>query len=261
MVLERNNMAIFNFKKKKIVLQCFANSQHLAEYVPIQMASSFYPNWWKELPKAVVSPGKLGGTGTMKTCVGFIKHFENSAIIPMWSDLIVGIGHQAAHYQYHFSDGVSEATHHPEYQYNNYFSGNQYQHLKLISPWLLYCDEPVNFMWTEPVWHTNFADQYRVLPGTIDFRYQHATNVNMILTRGTTDRKITIPFKQPIAHIVPLSDRDLHIEVIYDRNKWQDIAQSGFFAPTFIGKYFSIRRAHSELKNKQSKCPFGFGKK
>ena len=43
---------MFFFKKKKLVVECFTQSESLAE-VGIPKAARFFPDWWKDLPKSI----------------------------------------------------------------------------------------------------------------------------------------------------------------------------------------------------------------
>ena len=241
---------IFFFKKKPIVLHCATKRTEVLQLAPIQRASKYLPGWWKELPDSVRTPDNLHAITTMKGCVGFKDHYSRGVMLPMWSDLALEIGPLGTNdYRYQFSDLRSEISTHPAYQHNNTFETSKYQHLKFRSPWVFVCEEETEFLFMSPLWSFMFFSTMRLLPGTINFKYQ-GSNINFMVERLEAQQNIQIPFLEPLVHIVPLSDRPIKLIVSDDPKiikKGQDIS----YRSKFINKYNANIRALNFLKGKK----------
>ena len=83
------------------------------------------------------------------------------------------------------------------------------------------------------------------------FYYQHATHINLLIQ---DNKEIFIPFKQPILHLIPLTEREVvvhhhlvsEVEFERDRNRSHQVS--------FIGSYFKTKK---EIENQHSSnCPF-----
>jgi len=217
---------IFFFKKKKLVLNCVTDRQDVATYAPIKHAHAFYPDWWKTLPKTYQVPDVAADIATMKLCVGMRDLFQHGFIMPMWSDLNVDIGEIGTdYYRYQFADTSSVIQEHPAQQRVGFADNNLYQHLKIASPWRLQCEEDVPFIWLEPTWNKQNLTQYTFLPAVLEYKYQHATHINLLFTRnvqGTS--RVTFSFREPLVHVTPITERELDIRVIEDANLYRRLA-------------------------------------
>lgn len=253
-------MAWFNFKKKKIVLRCVTNRLDVASVAPVTHANKCFPDWWKALPKQRRDKTNRLVT-TLKTCYGLTNHYSRGVIIPMWCDLEIELGPNADEYRYQYSDLKSTALVHSTSQRGSYLDPSLYQHLKLDSPWRFYCDEKVDFIFQEPTWSMDNLNNYRILPGTVDFRYQHATNINMMLPRDINNIKsFIIPLGQPLIHIIPCDNREIKLEIVSDPDEYRYLENKEGQGLTFVNRYLNRRRLE-EKHEAESKCPFGFGKK
>lgn len=228
---------IFFFKKKPIHLYCATNRPEVFEYAPVQRASKFFPDWWKKLPSSMVDPQGFFSTATMKSCPGFADLYGHGIMTPMWCDLALQIGKEKSEfYRYQFSDMESSIQSHHPAQYGEAFSPLQYQHLKIMSPWAFYCEEQISFMTIEPIWDTLKFPSLRVLPGIVDYKYQSATHINLLIRRSDADQEILIPYLTPIYHVIPLSDRPLKLHVSNDVDLFNKIELKRY-RTKFMGKH------------------------
>jgi hypothetical protein len=236
------------FKKKKLVLNCVTNRRDVAMKAPVDYARNFYPDWWKALPKTLDVPGYAIPAPTMKSCVGLQDLYQHGLMLPMWCDLnvdVTPIGENK--HRHHFTDGKSNLYSHPPEQRGTFADENLFQHIKLDAPWRFQCDEEIPFVWSEPLWNMDDITQHRTLPGTVEYKYQNAVNINMLIVRRLEVASVLIPFGQPLAHLTPLTERELVINIIED--------------PQLFDKMYNpaVSFSHSYKKSKEAikkNCPF-----
>jgi hypothetical protein len=245
-------------KKRKIVLECITASKTVATYAPIQRASKSIPKWWIDVVKnpEPVKEDLMHNT-TMAGCTGMRDMYASGVMLPLWCELRVAVGSKGTgHYQYQFSDFKSKMGPHESGQRGEYLPDYDYLHLKIDSPWLFRCDEPINFYFAQPTWNIEKLEDYTIMPGVVDFKYQNTTNINVMFPRTDHMKVIDFPFRQPLAHIVPLDSRPIELKRILDKNLHAQIAES--FSPiTFVNSFKNKKAIDKKL---ESKCPFGFGR-
>lgn len=239
---------IFLFKKKPIVLTCITDNHHAMTMAPVQRAIKFIPDWWKSLPSSYKIDDDFYSSATMKHCAGFVDLYKNGVITPMWSDLALEIGQRGStFYRYQFSDGRSNAVQHISKQYQNYFDESKYQHLKIVSPWLFYCDEEINFMFSGVTWSSLRFSTITTLPGVINFKYQSSANINLLIRRTDQVQEILIPFHEPVCHIIPLSDRPLKLVLSNDDKLFKE-RKTLSSRSTFLRAYDTNKKAWKKFE-------------
>jgi hypothetical protein len=164
----------------------------------------------------------------------------------MWSDLdIVVESKQEGGYRFQYADRRSHAIEHPSEQYNNVYPPNNFQHLKLVPPWMFLCNENIQFAFLEHTWNLLHFNSFRVLPGVINFKYQTAGNVNIMIPKTDSEQFIHIPFKEPLAQIIPLSDRPIKLVLHADKDKFDALDDKFNRQFRFVKQYLTsskIRR-------------------
>jgi len=213
---------MIKFFKKDIILHCYTADASVYNYAPIQKAANFLPEWWRNLPKFVPDSAgvdKLNPIPTMKYCAGFTNIFSKGFILPLWSDLNLLIGELQdpglpGHndYRYQFSDLRSEIVVHLEEQYTGVYPTNAYQHLKLLSPWAVRCEEDIEFAAIQPTWNFNNPENMFIPPGTLNFSYQTNTNINFFWKRDKEKKLHNLTFGQPLLHYIPLTERKIQLQ-------------------------------------------------
>ena len=254
---------MFNLFKKELVLHCYTADASVYNYAPIQKAANFLPEWWRNLPKTVpdnVGVNRIIPLTTMKYCSGFTGLFSKGIILPLWSDLRILIGerqdpnlpgHDDYHYQ--FSDLRSEIKSHLEIQYTGIYPTNTYQHLKILSPWHIRCNEDIDFVVIQPTWNLNKQENISVPPATLNFKHQSATHVNIFWRREEGKKLHDIPFGQPLLHLIPLSERKIrlqhHLVSVEELNRIISVNTS----TSFINKY---KKNINMIKKRN--CPYKY---
>lgn len=208
---------MFFFKKKPVVVHCVTDEAGIFKFAPVQKASKFLPDWWKKLPKEVEAPSNDCPQPTMKRCIGMLNMYKTGFIIPMWTDLSLTVGQEGSDWcRYRFADEKSNCSFHNPVQHGYFFDPLKYQHIKIVCPWSFVCDEPLPFLLMEPTWSFMKHNTMRQLPGVVEFKYQTSTNMNFMIKRTAEDQRILIKFLEPMAHLIPITDRPIDFRLSYD---------------------------------------------
>ena len=241
---------LFFFKNKKLVVDAFIGEEyiHAYNYAPIDHANKFYPEWWKKLPKVEFDWDQLNRTNeTMRTCSGFLDHYSKGLIIPMWSDLAIRT--ERMMFKYQFSDEISRCEWHDLSQRIGFY--NDHMNVKIISPWLLSSEKNIHFTYIPAFWNNETKPEYEIAMGTISGYYQHATHINLLI-RG--DKEIMIPFRQPMVHLIPNTDREIDLRRhVIPKNEVEKIRNKSA-SVSFVGSYQKVKKYRDNTE--KSKCPF-----
>lgn len=240
---------IFFFKKKPIVLHCASDRHDVFTFAPVQRSMKFIPEWWKKLPDSVNVNDNFFPSPTMKSCFGFLELYRRGAVIPLWSELALKVGPVGEnYYRYQFADLRSEITSHAPGQHNDAYKPTRFQHIKLESPWKFFCKEEIPFLCIEPTWSLIHIKNLKMLPGILEFKYQHGTNQNFFIERIDVEQNFIVPFLTPIMHLVPLSDRPLKIILVEDekliRKAFTHLRTSTFLKKYLVNKKILMEQEH-----------------
>jgi hypothetical protein len=240
---------IFLFKKPKLVIDCFTDRPDVFNFSKIDYAHKFYPEWWKQTPKSYTRG--FYKMATLKKCRGIIDAYKYGAMVPLWSDLALNVKDKG--YEWQFSDFKTKIKIHPSAEWGTYVDPNNYEHLKILSPWYINCKSDTKFYWTIPFWNHAIDIPYHVVPGMLEFKYNHAVNINMMINLQK-DFTHTIRAYTPMAHMIPVSDKELVIKHhLISENELNNLFNNTTF--TFTNRY----QIHKNNMDKQeSKCPFNF---
>lgn len=202
-------MDIF-FKRKKIVVDCFTYRNTVYDYFPILPAANNFPNWWSDLKK----PTDIIPNLNLKTCQGLIGLYQTAFTMRMWSDLAVTVGPTSdPRFNIRFADPDSSAYPHGSDQWGSWLPANEWQHLKIMSPWVMKSKSDIKFLMTDTTWGRSSFKDYTVLNGVVDFKYQVTSNINLMLPIPETAYKtFLIPVGTPLVHLVPLTEEKVEFK-------------------------------------------------
>jgi hypothetical protein len=203
------------FKKPTVTVDCFITNNSIAELFPITPLMEQLPTWWKSMSKTAPIGNFPVQMSTIKRCPGFKDLFKNGLCIPAWSeyqlfqDPTYGFSHTAPN---HVADGMQ----HKELQMDGAYSN--YQHYKLINPWLLSEKSGISFIMTQASWHDMTPCEYHIPVGSLEFKYQHATHINLVAPKQPELKQINIPAGQPLVYLLPQTEKKikLNIQVVSD---------------------------------------------
>jgi hypothetical protein len=246
---------MFFFKKSKIYIDAFLSEKYTAafESAPIKYSHHFYPEWWKKLPTHEFDYDLMATKTNVKNCLGIIDYYKNGVTLPMWTDFAL-FSDNGCDWKSQFSDTVSELVWHTNEQRTGF--RDDYQHFKFTNPWFIKGPKDVRFNFLPDFYNLNRRD-FEITPGTIDYYYQHSTNINLLVPTGPM--KIFIKFGTPLVNIIPLSEKELvltnHLVTEAEHNK----INARHRPIMFKKKAINFRKIIKEKE--QAKCPFNFGKK
>lgn len=239
-----------------VYVDCYTDRKDVYDYAKIQPATRFYPNWWKRLKNKFgvddeQNPGlEARYAGSMRHCMGFTELFRAAFCIPLWSDLRITVGPVGSNFhRWLFADKQSAAGVHSEKQRGDFLPNSHFQHLKLQTPWLLKCSEEVKFVFLDPSWTWgNEITDLIIPPGIIEFKYQAATNINMLIPRDAALPKMfDLKYGTPLAFLVPMTERRVILRHhLVSREKF---ALLGKPTLTFVNAYGTTK------KKDQEQCP------
>lgn len=235
-------------KPSTIHLKCFTTRHDVAQFSPIKKASSFSPQWFKDLPLEHFDKSAFYLAGTMKGCYGFTTQISTGFVMPLWSDLLLEIGAEnESFYQARFSDAESKLDSHPQFQRGSFLPQEKYQHFKLYSPWAFVCNTDVQWQCLQYPWATNDLEDYVALSGIVEFKYQTGTNVNLIFRKMHERKMIHLHHGHPLYQFIPLTEKKvIHSVEIVSQEEMTRI-KSISTPTTFIKKYYN---------NRKLMCPF-----
>lgn len=248
-------MFSFFIRTPKVNVDCFTSDPSAFAYTPIVKASKTIPEWWKKLPPSQYifnwddKENPRGGHVNMRNCQGFLDFYKRGAVVENWSDIQIKTTHDDIAYYYSYG---TAPTPHNRSQYGTGFK--DYHHLKLNSPWILSEKTGIEFLYTAATWAQEDY-HFRIVPGVLNFRSNHATNVNMLIP--AVNNEFTIPVGLPLTHIIPLTEKNVtftnHIVTDQELRKINHNPNVSFkgWKPSL-----SLLNRNKERKGK---CPFGFG--
>jgi hypothetical protein len=238
---------IFIFKRKEIVLDCFTTEPYVYNFNKIDSISDHYPLWLKNTKKDFDL--EFYKYSTIKKCIALIEMYKHGAVIPMWSDFALSVQDKQVKWQ--FADNQTGMESHENREWETFANPNQFQHFKIISPWFFNTKKLNKFYWTKPFWNFPLKSDYEIATGIIDFKYNHATNINFFIDH-TKNNNILIKAQTPLIHIIPLSDYKLVI-----KNHLVDNLKELKFLKSYTFQNSYTTKKLKDIKD-QKKCPFGF---
>ena len=240
---------LFLFKKPKLVIDCFTNRPDVFNFSKIDYAHKFYPEWWKQTPKSYMS--NFYKRSTIKKCRGIIDNYRYGAMVPLWCDLALSVKNKQ--YQWQFSDFTTRCEIHESKQWDTFADPTNYGHLKIVSPWHINCKSDTKFYWTLPFWNHAIDISYHVIPGMLEFKYNHAININMMINLQQDFTHI-IKAYTPMVHMIPVSDKELVIKHhLISKEEFNNLFDN--MTHSFTNKY-QIHK--NNIDRQESKCPFNF---
>ena len=239
------------FKSKDTVkLTCYTSSVATYKHASIAKTREYIPSWYRSIPS---DAGKLGllSKRNMRLCAGFNDLFQSGFVIPLWSDIRISTGKKGTlEYDWQFSDMVSHAEIHPPEQRGSYLPEDKYAHIKMVTPWKFHCDEDIKFTFMQNHWVFDSPENVIIPSAVIDFKYQHAANVNMIIPRKDDDFTFDIPFGTPVAQLIPMTDKKVELDLrLVTPDEFNGI-ETASANTTFRGTYYSKKK-----NKRQNGCP------
>lgn len=237
---------MFFKRRKKLKIRCYPQFDHAAKIFPIEKTRSFIPDWWKNLSATFYDPKSSLNISTIKACPGFVDLYKKGITIPLWRDSVIKYD----------SERIVDVVIPTDEPVENLFvlhSVEQWQgllpghlHFKIVSPWMLETDEPVQFLMMDMTWNRKDSQEYLIPPGIVEFKYQHATHINVFLPPTKGFRELKLEAGTPMVQLIPLTDREIELEIMpADSNKFKNLLP---YAWTFNNVYAKTKNILEKRK-------------
>jgi hypothetical protein len=184
----------------------------LIDLFPIVKAEEHVPDWYRKLP------GKPGqDIKNVRQCPAAKDLFTKGMLIPMWADYEITIdsdGSGSIDSGMTLNNIKPAEVHNLGVQAHGAWPG--YSNVKFASPWYIWCSEPIEWAWTQPIWWQNNPKEFITVTGISEFRYQHECNINCLIKKPESSIILNVRAGTPMAHLIPLTDRewDLKLDVL-----------------------------------------------
>lgn len=177
-----------------------------------------HPEWTRHLKSTYknFNPNKnyFHDATTAKNCPAIHNFFNDGIKFKMWMDLKIRV----------YPDGmVEDLTIQEDMRYKpvSQHDPRQYEHMypstktafKLNNPWIAKCKDDTKFILMESHYSTNFLRENNlyIAPGVIDYKYQAAVNIHVILDKKEEPYELYIPYGTPLITLFPLSNKKLNL--------------------------------------------------
>jgi hypothetical protein len=236
------------FKKRPIELHCYTCRADVYNYAPIQETPKISRDWFKRSPTS-------SDHVSAKQCPSLRDTLKLGITLPLWSDLrlqISSLSDKEGWWKYQYSDKQSSMNSHFFDQMGQPEIDKSYFCLKLESPWLFTCEEDIDFLYSgDQIELLNYGF-IQIMKGKINFKHQHATNINTIVAKKESEQEFVLPFLFPLLNLIPLTERNVTVvnHLISDEH-WVNLRASS--VPSSFSHFY-----YKHKKLRQSKKPFVF---
>jgi hypothetical protein len=252
--------------KKKSTLHCYTYNKQVYDLFPVSKTINHMPKWWKNLETHFKHEARFNGLPTMKSCSAVNKFLTKGITIPMWTDASLGVakvdGAYGEQYQIisEFGDGPQTncEVHRPEQMSTDFLPEAEYINFKIHTPWVFETDDEIEWVWTQPTYNFSHPDIFTILPGVIEFKYNHNVFLNLSMRKslGGEALMLNLDAGDPMVNLIPLTDKPVDVKLhLVSKEQWfEKFSETNHVF--FKGNYKKLIKLRKE---KESKCPFGFG--
>lgn len=246
---------LLKFLRSKVVLDAFTHEQLVLETAPIEKSVKYMPRWWKDLPNKSYLDGAFFPQSTAKKCPAILQYYIDSVTIPLWSDFALRVNQDKA-LQWQFSDSSFLAEYHSPDQTGGFYADSGLARIQLYSPWILKCNKPIKWMWSQPVYSYENPYNIVVYPGVTDFSITNAVNVQLGVNTEA-DFDVMIPLGRPLVHLTPMTEKEIVVKRhLISTEEWSSMNYS-----TRRIKFDNLYKTISNRRKEFSDCPFKGGDK
>lgn len=195
---------LFKFKEKKITIDFFTDNYATYELFKIKKVSRNKPKWFNN-------------DLAIRHCAGMTDFFNKAYLIEAWTDISINVG----------SDGVVTPitankevvfgeNHHSER--GAFLPQDQFQHIKIVSPWLADASQSIPCLFFAAVWHNErYIDRISYLPAVRDLYYSKRWNMHFFINKNNIQGyQEFINIGDPLQYFVPLTDKKVEVKTHYD---------------------------------------------
>ena len=235
-------------KNNTICLDVYTDRKEMFEGYQPMLARKFIPDWWKNLPqhREQDMPGypKMP-VATLKGCPAINDILKTGIIFPSWCELHAKVD-VGGNKDVHLVPNYVQIAEHDERDFTQHKP--EMAHIKVTSPWAIVEKTGVKFIWMKPDWHQQKPLEYWTVPGIVDFKYQHASLLNMFVPYNT---KLQINTGTPWLQLIPLSEKPVEVKchLVSTQDLDQIMSANTFISITggYLKKIRHIRKQQERL--------------
>lgn len=205
------------FKKKQPTIEFSCKEWAIRKYAPIQPASKFLPQEYRDLPAGKACPFDTFNEATiltLKMCPAVTNWLNAGYVIPAWADMEFIFTDTS--FEFKTSNLDYQTKIHPEVQFLNMMDRfNFRQDVKIDSPWHIKTAPGYSMMWL-PLWFHN--SNYQAVPAIVDGDI--VPNHNPINLMFHERKSTTIKMGDPLVQIIPFKREN--ITAVTREYSWQD---------------------------------------
>jgi hypothetical protein len=166
-----------------------------------QKASSFVPDWYKDLNSYINGKKEPNGSGTQagtaKRCVPLFDAVTSGYVIPIPTDMYVKQTDEGIYYEW---SSLGLITFHPKEQAPNYLGKEQTEPFpKFMNPWAIKTPKGYSCLFTQPL---HRPSPFKILDGIVDTD-TYTAPVNFPFFLQDTTFEGLIPAGTPMVQIIP----------------------------------------------------------
>lgn len=232
----------FFFRKPTVTIDAFVRDEYAFanEYAPIDKASKFLPQWFRELEtlnkKTVLSKPNFNFSQNVKSCPGIFNSLSKGFIVPLWCDFFLQWDMEKLYGK--FSDNLTSIKSHNPAQLGNFT--NNHWIFKIESPWHLKFSKPTKLIFMPLDYHLGIDYHIKTAYGIQNTN----TSLNALQThqfcfleRSPTARKEITNFRTPIVHFIPFDDYDYKIKCHVDSKEVSKIFSLSGYPTSFFSRF------------------------
>tara|TARA_R110000803_G_C11913675_1_gene313540 strand:+ start:237 stop:950 length:714 start_codon:yes stop_codon:yes gene_type:complete len=227
---------------KTIDIHFYTNMGYAHDFAGIKTDMDTKPKWFKNIKSSTCTDSNIPKK-TLKACPGIQEYHRKVIQMPLWSDMSLQIGPKGSDwYKWQFSDGQSFIRDHPSEVINHYRKEEDFQQLLIECPWTVKCDQDVDFLLCQPLWHSFQLPTVSVTQGVLNFKHQSILNVQTYITRTNETQDILVKHGTPIAELVPLTEKKVKVHThLLDNVEYEKLRSSTPYTK-FTGSYYHNRK-------------------
>jgi hypothetical protein len=191
-------------RKNKIVLDCYTSLSAAANLFPISYSKKHRLNWMPQVTK---------GVATISGCPGIRDYVSTGFVLPLWTDVKITASENVLNSKVEVADrDVNRFRFIMPGSTGQFFSEKPVAHLKIVPPWFFRCTEDISFSFSGAFYHINNPNLI-VCPGLVNYTHQLTPTIQTYINLCGNQVSIDLQAGTPLAHIIPLTDREVHINV------------------------------------------------
>jgi hypothetical protein len=159
-----------------------------------------HKKWWMKRPKEYKT--------SISTCVGLLDLQRKGVSIKSWTDF--NIVNSDGEFDFSGTSELNVSSHTSDA--NGWAEKNDIKIAKLVSPFVVQCNEETNFLLTQ----SPFCKQDICMPsGILNFKYQHQLNIFLYLHQRVSS-VTEVRLGDFLVNLQPLSDRPVKVNYMYN---------------------------------------------